>query len=113
MVKDSLASLNNCILVRVILNAAQLLNAMVSYVVGKAAAPLLRVYFGTGQVVGSESLYSMAQCNPNMSPQEWHSWMMKLKLKLLVVVVKVNGGLCFLSRMGGRLLEVRPQVRDS
>lgn len=71
--------------------AAQLLNATVSYVVGKAAAPLPRVYFGTGQVVGSESLYSMAQCDPDLSPAECHSCLKKLKLELLAVVVNVNG----------------------
>ena len=70
--------------------AAQLLNATVSYVVGKVAAPLPRVYFGTGQVVGSESLYSMAQCDPDLSLAECHSCLKKLKLELLAVAVVVN-----------------------
>jgi hypothetical protein len=82
--KISLPLRNNSGLMRVILNvgintvstisaAAQLLNATVSYIVGKAATPLPRVYFGTDQVVGSESLYSMAQCDPDLSPAECHS----------------------------------------
>ena len=46
-------------------------------------------------MVGSESLYSMAQCDLDLSPMECHCCLKKLKLELLAAaaVVNVNGWL--------------------